>query len=178
MRRTRELISSLVCTVILGGTVGETYAAPVRPFGIEHVREFSLRGDGKYDVICIDGEAEVRSPKDLKDGIVCTHIKLLNGPWALFSGGTEEGMRICDLKIAHLTGKNRILSIEAGYAAPCGGPLEKSEDCNGFLCSLRLGETFYSLEFSVKDRVTLTRLNDGFTAVFSGKNAGATSSEE
>jgi hypothetical protein len=164
IRKTR-FTGILILASILGftGVAGSS----VTP-GIEHSREIKARPDGNFDVVCIDGEVEIKTPAEVQSGRVCTHIQLLSGRWELMEGGIENGMRMCDLNITHMTGKNRILNVEVAFAAPCSTAAVKSEDCNGLVCSVRIDELFYSLDFSTDGRVRLTRLKDGFTGTFRG----------
>ncbi len=139
--------------------------------GIEYAREIKLRNDGSgnFDVVCIDGEVEIRTSADVQAGRVCQHIVRRNGVWTLIEGGIEGGMRMCDMNVDLLTGKNKVLTVAAGFAAPCSGEVIKTEDCNGLVCNVNLGEVFYSMDFSVSGRLELIRLKDGFRSVFKGE---------
>jgi hypothetical protein len=137
--------------------------------GIEHAREMKVRPDGAFDVTCIDGETEVRTQAEVQAGRVCTHIVHRNGVWTLVEGGVDHGMRMCDMQIDLLTGKNKVLNISAGFAAPCGGEVVKTEECNGLVCNINIGEVFYSMDFTTSGRMELIRLKDGFRAVYKGE---------
>lgn len=161
-------ISVLAFTLIFTSSMGFANS-PVDP-GLDHAREIKVRPDGSFDVVCIDGEVEVRSAADVQAGIVCTHINVRVGRWALESGGIESGMRMCDIDMTHTTGKNKILKLEAGFVAPCASERVRSEDCNGLVCSVQLSETFYSFDFSVDGKLKVTRLKDGFSGIFRGSS--------
>lgn len=159
-------ILALIATLVFANSIGHA-KSPMDP-GLDHAREIKGRPDGSFDVVCIDGEVEVRTSADVQAGRVCTHINVRVGRWTLESGGIENGMRMCDIEMTHMTGKNKILNIQAGFAAPCSSERVRSEDCNGLVCSIQLNEIFYSFDFSVDGKLTMTRLKDGFTGVFRG----------
>lgn len=169
MIRTGKFACGLTLVVLCIVVFGRSNAASVGTFGIEHVREFKVRPDGSFDVTCIDGEMEVRTQSDIQAGRVCTHIQRHTGLWTLAEGGIENGMRMCDINVDVLTGKEKVLSLQAGFAAPCGGEVTKTEDCSGLICNINLLETFYTMDFTVNGFMTLTRLSDGFSARFSGR---------
>ncbi len=167
MKRAIKMILGFAMVAV--GLTGMSAVSSVTP-AMEHVRELKVRPDGSYDVTCIDGEMEVRTAQEIQAGRACTHIVRRSGVWNLMEGGIEDGMRMCDMNLDLLTGKNKVLSVAAGFAAPCGGEVVKTEDCNGLVCNVNLGETFYTMDFSTSGRMVLTRLRDGFRAVFRGAN--------
>jgi hypothetical protein len=160
--------TSLLAICVFAISNGYARTKSVLP-GIEHAREMKLRPDGSYDVTCIDGEVEVRTPAEVQAGRVCTHIVHQSGVWTLIEGGVDHGMRMCDMNIDLLTGKSKVLNVSAGFTAPCGGNAVKTEECNGLVCNINIGEVFYSMDFSVSGRMELIRLQDGFRAVYRGQ---------
>lgn len=142
-------------------------AATLKPMGAEHVRELKKRADGRFDVLCLDGETEIRTQQEVSAGAMCAHIIQKNAQWNLREGGVSDGVRFCDLSLKRLISRNRILTFEAQFMPPCPPSGNVTEECNGMSCSLRMGSTFYSFDFSPQDLLTVTRLSDGFSGVFS-----------
>lgn len=168
MRKFQVWGSALLALLVLA----PSHAARVTPLGSEHMIKAERRPDGSFDVTCVDGEVEVRTAQEFANGEVCTHIQTFSGSWTLVEGGVVDGMRLCDLEMTHITGKNRILMVDVGFSAPCNTARVQTEECNGLVCSVRLGNHNYEIDFSTRDQLGLTRLSDGFKAIYTG-NSGA-----
>ncbi|HMN69153.1 MAG TPA: scavenger receptor cysteine-rich domain-containing protein [Bdellovibrionales bacterium] len=172
MRRTRKFVTVLGLSGLFLFGLHALNAGTFAPPGLEHTREVIRRADGNFDVTCMDGLMEQRTPGEVQRGEVCTHIRDFRGLWQLVEGGVENGVRYCDMQIYHLLAGDRILRLEAEFRAPCAPLATASEDCNGMICSARLGDKFYSFDFSVQNRMTLTRLDNGFSGTFEGRTGG------
>jgi hypothetical protein len=147
-------------------------AVTFKPNAIEHTLSIVQRPDGQFDVTCLDGVTEIKTREDVLANRLCTHLKTYDGRWTLIEGGIDNGSRFCDLDMNLIRSQNAVLKLRASFAAPCAAAPSETQQCQGLSCSLPLGGRFFNFDFSQSGKVTLTRIEDGFSAVYRG-NAGA-----
>jgi len=147
-------------------------AGGIKLQAIEHTLSIVQRPDGQYDVTCLDGVAEIKSKADVLGNRLCTHLRTYAGRWVLIEGGIDNGSRFCDLDMNLIRSDTAIVKLRVGFSSPCAMVPVETQQCQGLVCSAPLNGRYFNFDFSIGGRVTLTRLDDGFTAAYRG-NAGA-----
>lgn len=147
------------------------FTGGVKPTAIEHTLSVVQRPDGSFDVTCIDGVTEIKTKAEILANQVCSHLRTYAGRWRLIEGGDDNGSRFCDLDMNLIRSENMIIKLRAGFSSPCTGASAETQQCQGLTCALQLNNKFFNLDFTVPGKMTMTRLDDNFTAVYRG-NAG------
>lgn len=134
--------------------------------GSDHAQSVVKRDDGNFDVTCIDGAFEVRTEAEVSEGEICIHIRDIEGVWKTVDPNKE----FCDMEINFTRNHGSILKLRGGFT--CKETQGFTEQCTGMICSLRLDNKFYSLDFTVDRKLTLTRLMDGRSQEYKGYSGG------
>jgi hypothetical protein len=86
---------------------------------VQDVLSLSLRADGNFDVICLDGVSEVRTSRDIQNNNVCTHFINIDHDFTLTHGGAIGGSRFCDMRVNAKISYGVLRSVAIDYLAPC-----------------------------------------------------------
>ncbi|MEM6533884.1 MAG: hypothetical protein AAF654_14785 [Myxococcota bacterium] len=71
LNRSSTLALSLCVFAACSDTDVETGAEPIRSTAVEDIKLLSVRADGRFDVVCQNGDLEVRTAEEIRDNRVC-----------------------------------------------------------------------------------------------------------
>lgn len=149
-------------------SVSTALAGGVHIRSMEHTYSVVERSDGQFDVTCLDGLTEIKSREDVAAEKLCEHLRTYRGRWMLEAGGVENGRPMCNLDLSLIRSAHSAVQLRAALVSPCANVSNETQQCTGLTCSLALEDHYFAFDFSRTGQVVLTRLEDGFRAVYRG----------
>jgi hypothetical protein len=149
-------------------SVSSSLAGGIQIRSQEHAYSIVERSDGQFDVTCLDGITEIKSTQDIATHRLCEHLRTYSGVWRLQEGGIENGQTFCDLDLNLIRSEHSAIQLRASQLTPCMNTPVETQQCSGLTCSLSLEGRYFVFDFTETGHLALTRLDDGFTAVYRG----------
>ena len=149
-------------------SVSTALAGGIQIRSVEHAQSIVERSDGHFDVTCLDGVTEIKSAEEISAQRLCEHLRTYSGRWTLQEGGVENGRPMCNLDLSLIRSEHTAVQLRAELISPCTDAAAETQQCAGLTCSLALQDRYFVFDFSKTGQAILTRLEDGFTAVYRG----------
>ncbi len=149
-------------------SVSTALAGGIQIRAMEHAQSIVERSDGQFDVTCLDGITEIKSAEEVSSHRLCEHLRTYSGRWTLQEGGIENGRPLCNLDLSLIRSEHSAIQLRADLVSPCTDSGVETQQCSGLTCSLALQDRYFVFDFSITGKAVLTRLDDGFTAVYRG----------